>query len=35
MKNFIEPISAALVGLMITLAQINDPVDFREIGGFH
>ena len=34
-EDFIGLTSMALVGLMIMLAQIQDPVDNREIDGFH
>ena len=34
-ENFIGLISVVFIGLMTTLARLNDPVDNREIGGFH
>ena len=35
MKNFVGLISAVFVGLMTTLVQLNDLVDFRKISGFY
>ena len=34
-KNFIGAINEVFIGLMTTLARLNDLVDNREIGGFH
>ena len=35
MKNFIGAISAVFIGLMITLARFNNPVDNRKIRWFY